>query len=328
MTLIDCLPFFLDDIWLVLYLVYNRRFYTDNIKKEAIRLGFDNCGIAKAAFLEEEAHHLETWLKKGYHGSMAYMENHFDKRLDPCLLVPDAKSVICLTYNHFPQKIQEQSSYKIAKYAYGEDYHFVLKRKLKELLQYIQSIMGDVNGRVFVDSAPVLERAWAERSGLGWRGKHSLLIEKGKGSFTFLAEIIIDAELDYDAPFPTDHCGSCTRCIDACPTAAILPDNTVDGSKCISFFTIELKEAIPVSFNGSFADWIFGCDICQDVCPWNRFATAHDTAEFLPHDDLLTMTKTDWEHLTETTFQKLFRRSAVKRTKFLGLKRNIDFIKT
>lgn len=298
------------------------------IKTEAKRLGFDNCGIAKADFLEEEANNLEQWLKNDFHGKMSYMENHFDKRLDPRLLVDGAKSVISLSYNYYPEENQANNSYKISKYAYGEDYHFVIKSKLKALMAYIQEHIGEVNGRAFVDSAPVMERAWAQKSGLGWRGKHSLLIEKDKGSFFFLAELILDLELDHDPPFTTDHCGTCTKCIDACPTEAILPNNTIDGSKCISYFTIELKEEIPNEVKGQFEDWMFGCDICQDVCPWNRFALAHEEPRFEPHPQLLTMTKPEWEEVTESVFKTIFKKSAVKRTKFSGLKRNIGFLKT
>jgi epoxyqueuosine reductase len=298
------------------------------IKKEAKRLGFDNCGIAKADFLEEEASNLEQWLKNDFHGKMSYMENHFDKRLDPRLLVDGAKSVISLSYNYFPEESQSKASYKISKYAFGEDYHFVVKSKLKELMSFVDEHIGEVNGRAFVDSAPVMERAWAQKSGLGWRGKHSLLIEKDKGSFFFLAELVLDIELEYDIPFITDHCGTCTKCIDACPTQAILPNNTVDGSKCISYFTIELREEIPNEMKGKFEDWMFGCDICQDVCPWNRFAEAHKERKFEPPNLLLNMNKTEWEEITESVFKTVFKKSAVKRTKYLGLKRNIRFLKS
>ncbi|WP_298287883.1 tRNA epoxyqueuosine(34) reductase QueG [uncultured Lutibacter sp.] len=300
--------------------------YSNLIKQEAKRLGFESCGIAKAKFLNEEASNLEQWLKNGYHGKMQYMENYFDKRLDPRLLVEDAKSVISLTFNYFPETNQNNSAFKIAKYAYGEDYHHVLKSKLKELTFFIEATIGEIHGRVFVDSAPVLERAWAQKAGLGWRGKHSLLIQKNKGSFFFLAELILDIELAYDTPFVTDHCGTCTKCIDACPTDAILPNNTVDGSKCISYFTIELKDEIPTSMKGKFEDWMFGCDICQDVCPWNRFSKPHTEEKFNPHPDLLAFTKNDWEELTELVFKNVFKKSAVKRTKFSGLTRNIHFL--
>ncbi|WP_298365508.1 tRNA epoxyqueuosine(34) reductase QueG [uncultured Lutibacter sp.] len=302
--------------------------YSNAIKQEAKRLGFESCGIAKADFLEEEATNLELWLKNDYHGKMSYMENYFDKRLDPRLLVEGAKSVITLSFNYFPKEIQNKDSYKVAKYAYGEDYHHVLKSKLKELSFFIQNEIGEVNGRAFVDSAPVLERAWAQKSGLGWRGKHSLLIQKNKGSFFFLAELILDLELAYDNPFITDHCGKCTKCIDVCPTKAILPNNTVDGSKCISYYTIELKEEIPSSEKGKFEDWMFGCDLCQDVCPWNRFSKSHSEKKFNPHPDLLYMTKNDWNEITETAFKQVFKKSAVKRAKFSGLNRNISFLKS
>jgi epoxyqueuosine reductase len=297
------------------------------IKQEAKRLGFESCGIAKADFLEEEASNLENWLKNGFHGKMKYMENYFDKRLDPRLLVDDAKSVISLSYNYFPKELQNNDTYKIAKYAFGEDYHHIIKAKLKELTFFIENLMGQVNGRAFVDSAPVLERAWAEKGGLGWRGKNSLLLQKNKGSFFFLAELIIDAELAYDNPFITNHCGTCTKCIDACPTNAILPNNTIDGSKCISYFTIELKDEIPTSMKGKFEDWMFGCDICQDVCPWNRFSKPHSEEKFNPHPDLLHMTKKDWQEITEEVFLKIFKKSAVKRTNYAGLVKNISFLK-
>lgn len=255
------------------------------------------------------------------------MENHFDKRLDPTLLVPGAKSVISLQYNYYSDKKQKNDTYKISKYAYGEDYHHIIKRKLYELLNFITENIGDVDARAFTDSAPVMERAWAKKSGLGWVGKHSLLITKQKGSFQFLAEIILDMELKYDHEFKTDHCGNCTKCIDACPTEAILPNNTINGSKCISYFTIELKNEIPTTMRGKFNDWIFGCDICQDVCPWNRFSLPHNEPKFEPHPDLLQMTKPDWEELTENIFKRIFKKSAVKRTKFSGLNRNISFLK-
>lgn len=258
---------------------------------------------------------------------MQYMENHFDKRLDPTKLVPGARSVISLQYNYFPKEFQNTSSYKISKYAYGEDYHPIIKDKLYELLNFIQVNIGGVDARVFTDSAPILERAWAKKSGLGWIGKHSLLITKQKGSFFFLAEIILDLELNYDTEIQTDHCGNCTKCIDSCPTKAILPNNTIDGSKCISYFTIELKNELPNIMQGKFDDWIFGCDICQDVCPWNRFSLPHKEPKFTPHPDLLSMKKQDWQEITENVFKKIFKKSAVKRAKFSGLKRNISFIK-
>ena len=297
------------------------------IKNEARRLGFDACGISKATFLEAEAPRLEAWLQNSFHGEMRYMENHFDKRLDPRLLVPGAKSVISLLYNYYPEAIQNESSYQISKYAYGEDYHLVIKKKLNEMVDSMQQIMGKFNARVFTDSAPIMERTWAQKSGLGWLGKNSLLINKSRGSFFFLAEIILDMELIYDSPFKSDHCGTCTQCIDACPTEAILPNNTVDGSKCISYFTIELKEEIPTQYKESFNDWAFGCDICQDVCPWNRFSLPHKEEKFLPDERLLQFEKDDWEEITEDVFKEIFKRSAVKRTKFSGFKRNIDFLK-
>lgn len=296
------------------------------IKTEAKRLGFLSCGISKAEFLEEEAPRLENWLKKNMNGEMAYMENHFDKRLDPTKLVPDSKSVISLLLNYYPSEIQSSETYKISKYAYGTDYHFVIKDKLKQLMDFISEEIGDVHGRAFVDSAPVLDKAWAAKSGLGWIGKHSNLLTKQLGSFFFIAELIIDLELEYDAPV-TDHCGSCTACIDACPTNAIVADKVVDGSKCISYFTIELKNEIPTSEKGKFEDWMFGCDICQDVCPWNRFSKSHNEPLFNPKPEVLSMSKKDWEEITNDVFQRIFKDSAVKRTKFLGLKRNINFVK-
>jgi len=297
------------------------------IKNKAQELGFMHCGIARAEFLEEDAHQLEQWLSQGMHGKMSYMENHFDKRLDPTKLVPGAKSVVTLVYNYYPQNdMTENGSYKIAKYAYGKDYHFVIKDKLKTLMQHLQEEVGDVDGRAFVDSAPVMERSWAQRSGVGWIGKNSLLLNKGTGSFFFLAELIIDLELEYDGPVK-DYCGTCTACIDACPTDAIPEPYKVDASRCISYFTIELKDQIPEAFKGQFNDWIFGCDICQDVCPWNRFSKPHDEPQFLPHDDLKDMSKSDWEEITRDVFNELFRKSAVKRTKYEGLQRNVAFVK-
>lgn len=304
----------------------NTRKYTHLIKTEAQRLGFLSCGISKAEFLEEEAPRLERWLEKNMHGEMQYMENHFDKRLDPTKLVDGAKSVISLLLNYYPSQAQNSESYKISKYAYGTDYHFVIKDKLKKLLHFIEEEIGEVNGRAFVDSAPVLDKVWAAKSGLGWMGKHSNLLTKEVGSFYFIAELIVDLDLDYDTPV-TDHCGTCTACIDACPTEAIVDPYVVDGSKCISYFTIELKNEIPADFKGSFNDWMFGCDICQDVCPWNRFSKSHNEPLFDPNSDLLSMNKKDWEELTEEVFKQLFKKSAVKRTKFSGLKRNIAFLK-
>lgn len=295
------------------------------IKSEANRLGFLSCGISKAAFLEEEAPRLESWLKNNSHGQMSYMENNFDKRLDPTLLVEGGKSVISLVLNYFPSEIQKEDTFKISKYAYGEDYHFIIKEKLKELLYSIQENIGEVSGRAFTDSAPVFDRAWAAKSGLGWIGKNANLITQKVGSFYFIAELIIDLELEYDSAV-TDHCGSCTACIDACPTEAIESPYIVNGSKCISYFTIELKEAIPQEVKGKFDDWIFGCDICQDVCPWNRFSKPHNEPLLKPRPNLLDLSKKDWNEITEDTFREVFRNSAVKRTKIAGLLRNISFV--
>ncbi|MGY5846309.1 tRNA epoxyqueuosine(34) reductase QueG [Salegentibacter sp. HM20] len=296
------------------------------IKSEAQRLGFLSCGVSKAGFLEEEAPRLEAYLEKGFQGEMRYLENHFDKRLDPTKLVEGSKSVISLLLNYFPKETQREDSYHISKYAYGRDYHFVIKDKLKALLRYMQDEIGEIQGRAFVDSAPVLDKAWAAKSGLGWMGKHTNLLTKQTGSFYFIAELIVDLELEYDTPV-TDHCGSCTACIDACPTNAIVEPYKVDGSKCISYFTIELKDELPQTFKGQFNDWMFGCDICQDVCPWNRFSKPHSEPLFNPHPQLLDNDKKDWEELTKETFNEIFRKSAVKRTKYTGLKRNIEFLK-
>lgn len=304
----------------------NKEKYSKFIKAEAKRLGFLSCGISKAGFLEEEAPRLENWLNQNHHGEMKYMENHFDKRLNPTLLVDDAKSVISLLLNYYPFEIQNTDSYKMSKYAYGQDYHFVIKEKLKELLQTIQTEIGEVSGRAFVDSAPVLDKAWAAKSGLGWIGKNSNLLTQQVGSFYFIAELVVDLDLEYDYA-TTDHCGTCTACIDACPTEAIVSPYVVDGSKCISYFTIELKENIPQEMKGKMDDWIFGCDVCQDVCPWNRFSKSHNEPLFNPNPELLSMTKKDWEEITEETFKKVFKNSAVKRTKLDGLKRNIKFLK-
>ena len=301
--------------------------YSQRIKAEAKRLGFLSCGISQASFLEEEAPRLERWLHNNMHGEMRYMENHFDKRLDPTKLVEGSKSVISLLLNYFPSETQsDKTAPKISKYAYGTDYHFVIKDKLKSLLHFIQDEIGDVHGRAFVDSAPVLDKAWAAKSGLGWIGKHSNLLTQQVGSFYFIAELIVDLDLDYDLP-TTDHCGTCTACIDACPTQAITAPYVVDGSKCISYFTIELKDNIPTDFKGQFDDWMFGCDVCQDVCPWNKFSKAHNEPLFNPHPELLSMSKKDWEEITEDTFKKVFQKSAVKRTKYSGLVRNINFLK-
>jgi epoxyqueuosine reductase len=300
--------------------------HTSIVKSIAKDLGFDFCGISKAEQLSEEAFQLENWLNKGMHGQMSYMENHFDKRLNPTLLVDDAKSVISLLLNYYPSEIQNTDSYKISKYAYGQDYHFVIKEKLQELLQTIQTEIGAVSGRAFVDSAPVLDKAWAAKSGLGWIGKNSNLLTQQLGSFYFIAELVVDLDLEYDYA-TTDHCGTCKACIDACPTEAIVSPYVVDGSKCISYFTIELKENIPQEMKGKMDDWIFGCDVCQDVCPWNRFSKSHNEPLFNPNPELLSMTKKDWEEITEDTFKKVFKNSAVKRTKLDGLKRNIKFLK-
>lgn len=300
--------------------------YTQLIKTEAKRLGFLSCGISRAGFLEEEAPRLEKWLNAQMNGKMGYMENHFDKRLDPTLLVDDAKSIISLTLNYYPEIKQNVGSYKISKYAYGQDYHYVIKEKLKELLFVIQNEIGDVSGRAFVDSAPVLDKAWAAKSGLGWIGKNSNLLSKQVGSFFFIAELIVDLDLEYDNA-TTDHCGKCTACIDACPTEAIVAPYVVDGSKCISYFTIELKENIPAEVKGKFDDWMFGCDVCQDVCPWNRFSKPHQEPLLQPNESILSFSKKDWEEITDETFRKVFKDSAVKRTKYEGLIRNMNFLK-
>ncbi len=301
--------------------------HTIIVKDKARKFGFEYCGIAKADFLSEEARHLEEWLSRGYHGKMAYMANHFDKRLDPRKLVPGAKSVISLIYNYYPEEIiDERNNFKIAKYAYGIDYHFVIKNKLKNLFAELTKEIGNIDGRVFVDSAPVMERQWAAKSGLGWIGKNSLLLHKNLGSFFFLAEIICDLELISDDPVK-DHCGDCTRCIDACPTDAIVGNTVINASKCISYLTIELKDEIPAEFSGKMNDWIFGCDICQDVCPWNRFSKPHREENFRPGEELKRFNKTDWMELTEEVFKKVFKNSPVQRTKYTGFKRNISFIK-
>jgi epoxyqueuosine reductase len=307
-------------------LINNKEKYVQLIKAESKRLGFLSCGISKAGFLEEEAPRLETWLNQNMNGQMSYMENHFDKRLNPTLLVDGAKSVISLLLNYYPSELQNQESYKISKYAYGQDYHSVIKEKLNELLHFIQTEIGDVSGRAFVDSAPVLDKAWAAKSGLGWMGKNSNLITQKVGSFYFIAELIIDLELEYDTP-TTDHCGSCTACIDACPTEAIVAPYVVDGSKCISYFTIELKDNLPQEMKGKFDDWIFGCDVCQDVCPWNKFSKPHNEPLFQTAPEILSYSKSDWEEITNDTFQKVFKNSALKRTKYVGLLRNINFSK-
>ncbi|WP_255047039.1 tRNA epoxyqueuosine(34) reductase QueG [Lacihabitans sp. CS3-21] len=294
------------------------------IKSKALELGFDFCGISKADFLEDEARLLEIWLNKNYNGKMAYMANYFDKRLDPRLLVEGAKSVITFILNYYPEEELTETEYKISKYAYGTDYHFVIKDKLSSLLSEMQSEIGDINARVFVDSAPVMDKVWAKKGGLGWIGKHSNLINRKIGSFFFIGEIICDLDLNYDGPIK-DYCGTCTACIDACPTDAISEPYVVDGSKCISYLTIELKENIPTEFKDRMENWAFGCDICQDVCPWNSFAKPHNTVEFLPNEDLKKLK--NWEEITQEVFSKTFKNSAIKRTKYEGLMRNIDFLK-
>jgi epoxyqueuosine reductase len=297
------------------------------IKQKATELGFFHCSISQVTFLEQEAKQLEAWLTRSYHGKMAYMENHFDKRLNPALLVEDSKSVITLLFNYYTEKKQlDPTAAKISKYAFGEDYHFVVKDKLKQLLEFIQATIGEVHGRAFVDSAPVMDKAWAKKSGAGWMGKHSNVINKEQGSFFFIAELIIDLELEPDGPIK-DYCGTCTRCIDACPTDAIVQPYVVDGSKCISYLTIELKDALlPTEFRHKMDNWMFGCDICQDVCPWNRFSKAHNEPRFEPHQDLLNLQKHEWHELTEDLFNELFKVSPVKRTKYEGLKRNIKYL--
>ncbi|MEK6513171.1 tRNA epoxyqueuosine(34) reductase QueG [Myroides odoratimimus] len=306
-------------------MIENKSKYSNIIKAEAKRLGFSSCGISKADFLEVEAPRLEQWLNKQMHGQMSYMENHFDKRLDPRLLVEGAKSVVSLTLNYYPEERQISDSYKISKYAYGEDYHHVIKDKLKELLYFIESEIGAVDGRVFVDSAPVLDKAWAAKAGLGWVGKNNNLINRKSGSFFFIAELIIDLELEEDGP-TTDHCGTCTKCIDACPTEAIESPHIVNGSKCISYLTIELKDDIPTEFSGKLDNWMFGCDVCQDVCPWNRFASPHKEQRFIPNNALIEYSKHEWKELTKETFNEIFKKSAIKRTKYEGLLRNMQFL--
>ena len=300
--------------------------YSKIIKEKAEGLGFLSCGIAKAGFLQEEAPKLEQWLQEGRHGKMSYMENHFDKRLDPTVLVPGAKSVVSLLLNyHTEEKQSDPEAPKISTYAYGQDYHTVIKEKLSQLMLHLREEIGEIDGRVFVDSAPVMDKAWASKAGLGWVGKNTNLISKQVGSFFFIAELIIDLELEYDLPV-TDHCGSCTACLDACPTEALIAPYQIDGSKCISYATIELKEAIPDTFRDKMEGWAFGCDICQTVCPWNRFATPHQETAFMPKKELLDFTSKEWHELTEETFKRVFQKSAVKRAKFSGLERNIKFL--
>lgn len=298
------------------------------LKKVTHKLGFDYCGIARAEKLDQDSRRLEDWLSKGMHGEMKYMENHFDLRTDPTLLVPGAKSVITLLMNYFPEQVQQPRAPQIAKYAYGNDYHEVIRSKLKQLLAMMKAEIGEVNGRGFVDSAPVLERAWAVKSGLGWVGKNGNLLHKQAGSFFFIATLIVDLSLVYDNPFAKDYCGSCRKCIDACPTDAILENKVVDGSKCISYFTIELKDALlPGHLNEQFGNWMFGCDVCQDVCPWNRFSKPTQELQFAPIPQVLNFSTSDWEELTEETFKQIFKNSPIKRSKFSGIKRNLHFIK-
>lgn len=297
------------------------------IKNTAVSLGFDHCGIARAVRLDEDARRLEEWLHKGMHGTMQYMENYFDLRVDPAKLVPGAKSVITLLKNYYPSQQQEPGTPGISKYAYGKDYHEVIREKLRLLLQQIRENIGAVHGRGFVDSAPVLERSWAQRSGLGWVGKNGNLINKQSGSFYFIATLITDLELEYDDPYAKDFCGTCTKCINACPTEAILPGKVVDGSKCISYFTIELKELlIPGEMKGKFDNWMFGCDTCQDVCPWNRFSRPHQETAFTPVPEILNLSAAEWESMTEENFKKIFAHSPLKRTKFKGIQRNLTFL--
>ncbi|MEC8616881.1 MAG: tRNA epoxyqueuosine(34) reductase QueG [Bacteroidota bacterium] len=300
---------------------------TKLVKRKCFDLGFSHVGISKSVFLEKEARRLEEWLSNDFNGKMSYMENHFDKRTDPGKLVDGAKSVISVLFNyHNPKKQLDNDAPKISQYAYGKDYHFVIKNKLKELQLFLMKKFGEINCRGFIDSAPVMDKVWAEKSGLGWIGKHSNLINKEVGSYFFIAELIVDIELEEDIPI-NDYCGTCTKCIDACPTEAIVEPYVVDGSKCISYLTIELKDQIlPNEFKDKMDNWMFGCDICQDVCPWNRFASVHNEPQFDPHPDLLKLTKKEWEELSEETYQNLFRKSAVKRTKYSGLKRNITFL--
>lgn len=302
--------------------------YTAFIKAQAAELGFDHCGIARAVQLDDDARRLEKWLHKGMHGAMHYMENNFDKRIDPRKLVDNAQSVITLLLNYYPAEEQATDAPRISKYAYGQDYHEVIKAKLKTLLLRMQETIGEVNGRGFVDSAPVLERSWAQRSGLGWLGKNGNLIHKQAGSFFFIATLITDVALEYDGPVG-DYCGSCTRCLDACPTEALVAPGVVDGSRCISYFTIELKEMlIPENMQGKFENWMFGCDICQDVCPWNRFSKPNKTPAFAPIPEILNFSTKDWEALTEEEFKKIFRQSPIKRSKYAGIRRNLRFVTT
>lgn len=300
---------------------------TGLIKSFAKIVGFDYCGIAKAQPLEEDAKRLESWLNKGFHGAMKYMENYFDLRVDPAKLVPGAKSVITLLLNYFPTEQQRKDAPQVSKYAYGKDYHEVIRDKLKVFLQMIKEKIGEVHGRGFADSAPVLEKTWAQKSGLGWVAKNGNLITKQQGSFFFIATLIVDLELEYDDPFVKNYCGSCTRCIDACPTDAILDDKVIDGSKCISYFTIELKDIlIPDKMKGQFSNKMFGCDICQDVCPWNKFSQPSKETAFTPLPQILNFTTSDWEDITEESFKVIFKDSPLRRSKYAGIKRNLKFI--
>jgi epoxyqueuosine reductase len=303
--------------------------YTGTIKRLAAAYGFDYCGIARAQRLDDDARRLENWLNAGMHGSMKYMENHFDLRIDPCKLVPGAKSVITLLKNYYPEKTPGEGEFKISKYAFGKDYHTVIKDSLKKMISDLEGQIGQINGRGFVDSAPVLERAWAEKSGLGWVGKNGNLITKQSGSFFFIATLIVDIELNYDDPFAKDFCGTCNKCVEACPTEAIQPNKVVDGSKCISYFTIELKnEIIPEEMKGKFQNWMFGCDICQDVCPWNRFSKPHTELQFNPLPEVFNLSTKEWEELSEEMFARLFKHSPLSRAKHRGIQRNIKFLKT
>ncbi len=303
--------------------------YKSYIIEQATTLGFDYCGFAAAKPLDEDARRLEQWLSKGMQGTMQYMENHFDLRIDPTKLFPGAKTVITLLFNYFPSEKQNEQAPKIAKYAYGEDYHDIIRKKLKLLLQNIKNEIGDIQGRGFVDSAPVLERSWALQSGLGWIGKNGNLINKKSGSFFFIATLITDLKIEPDPPFLKDYCGTCTACIDHCPTDAILPNKVIDASRCISYFTIELKEAlIPENYKGQFEDWMFGCDICQDVCPWNRFSKPHHSSELKPIPEILNLSNAEWEAMTEESFNRIFNDSPLKRTQFKGIKRNIRFLRS
>lgn len=307
--------------------MFNAEHHTTLIRGYAAQLGFDHCGIARAKKLDQDARRLENWLNKGLHGKMQYMENHFEMRVDPTRLVPGAKSVITLLLNYFPAEVQNTDSFRIAKYAYGNDYHEVIRNKLNALLHLIRENIGDVHGRGFVDSAPVLERSWAQQSGAGWIGKSGNLITKNGGSYFFIATLITDLDLKYDDPYAKDYCGTCTKCIDACPTDAILENKVVDGSRCISYYTIELKEMlIPSEMQGKFENWMFGCDICQDVCPWNRFSKPTTETGFTPVPGILNFSTKDWEELTEDSFKKIFRNSPLKRSKFQGLRRNLRFL--